>query len=108
MKHFAKKLAIWANNLEKCGGQLALEAAQNGAKLAQRMVPVDSGELRSGIFARQEANGAAVVSAAPHGAMVEFGTSRSGAQPYMQPMAEQMRNEFKTMAIAALKEGMLD
>lgn len=108
MKDFAKKLAAWAGNLEKMKAQLELEAAQRGAELARKYAPVDSGELRAGISVQQEANSAAVISAAPHGIMVEFGTSRSAAQPYMQPMAEQMRSEYETMAIAAMKESMFD
>lgn len=104
MKQFAKRLFAWAKNLETLAPQLEMKAAQQGAELARALAPVDSGELRRGILARRTEGGAAVVSTAPHGAMVEFGTSKSRAQPYMQPMAEKMRSAFGDMAAEAIKE----
>jgi hypothetical protein len=36
--------------------------------------------------------------------MVEYGTSRMAAQPYMAPMAQRMGGEFADMAAQAARE----
>lgn len=100
MKRFERKMAAFAQALEQTMAEAEQAAALEGAERARRLAPVDSGELRNGIHAE----GAAVVSTAPHATMVEFGTTRSTAQPYMQPMAEEMRREFASMARVAAKE----
>lgn len=100
MKGFERKLKLWEKAFEGAAERLEQEAAQEGAELARRYAPVDSGALRNGI----RAEGAAVISTAPHAVMVEFGTARSVAQPYMQPMAEAMRPRFTDLARRAAKE----
>lgn len=100
MKRFERKMASLAQTLEQAATKAEQTAALEGAERARRLAPVDSGKLRNGI----RADGVAVISTAPHAAMVEFGTTRSAAQPYMQPMAEEMRREFADMVRSAAKE----
>lgn len=107
MKHFGKKTRAWAGELERAGEAFAWSAARRGAELAKEFVPVDSGALRASIMTVRSGNGAAVIAAAPYAAMVEFGTRRSGAQPYMQPMAQMMQGELKELARDALREVMV-
>jgi len=104
MMRFLKRMQTWPDALERAGADAARQAAQQGAELARQYAPVDSGELRSGIGVRRDGNGAAVNSAAPHAAMLEYGTSRMAAQPYMLPMAEEMRGRFAEIAADAVKE----
>ena len=101
--------------LERCAGRIralpgALEnavarsvraAAEAAAREARARAPVDSGALRAGISARSDAGtAAAVVSTAPHAAMVEFGTSRMAARPHLLPAASAVREEFFAAARA--------
>ena len=100
--------------LERCAGRIralpgALEnavarsvraAAEAAAREARARAPVDSGALRAGISARSDAGTAAVVSTAPHAAMVEFGTSRMAARPHLLPAASAVREEFFAAARA--------
>lgn len=104
MKRLERKLLAWAESVERAGEEALWTAAQRGAELARCMAPVDSGELRGGIRAIREDSGATVVSTAPHAAMVEYGTVKSAAQPYMLPMAREMRAEFAELARTAAKE----
>ena len=104
MKRLEKKLLAWEEGMERVSAETFWTAAQRGAELARRMAPVDSGELRGGIRAIREDGGAAVVSTGPHAAMVEYGTVKSAAQPYMLPMAQEMRAEFAELARTAAKE----
>lgn len=104
MKRFEEKLRRWAANMQIAGAEAAWAAAQRGAEIARELAPVDSGELRSSINARRSGGSAQVVSSAAHAALLEYGTSRMAAQPYMLPMAEKMRGEYADLAQAALKE----
>lgn len=78
---------------------------QNAAEASRCLAPVDSGELKRGIAVQKygKTEGAAV-SAAPHSAMVEYGTSRMPPQPFMLPAAQDMRREFAGSARAAARE----
>jgi HK97 gp10 family phage protein len=89
----------------------ASQVVRGAAFLCQRAAiqraPVDTGFLRSSITVSaadggQLAPGALTAQVGPeaaYGAFVEFGTSRSGAQPYMTPAAEQAGEWFvQTMA----------
>lgn len=104
MKHFALKLRRWAAGIEPAAEAAVSAAALRGAEAARQLAPVDSGELRGGIVARHGGLQAEVVSSAAHSAMVEFGTSRAAAQPYLLPMAREMRGEFSAGLGGALKE----
>lgn len=52
---------------------------------AQRIVPVDTGELHDSIHAETSAEGMFVVADADHASHVEMGTSKMPAQPYLRP-----------------------
>lgn len=87
--------------LAMAAGEALQEAAQGAALDARARAPVDSGALRQGIEIRALSNGAqAVVSTAPHGAMVELGTRRMAARPYLLPAAEAARAPFNAVARA--------
>lgn len=105
MKRFAGKLAAWQGGLERAGAEAVYASARRAAKIARELAPVDSGELRGKIDA-QMLDGAcgAVVSRAEHAALVEYGASRTPAQPYMRPMARQMRHEFVREMRRVLRE----
>lgn len=64
---------------------------------AQRIVPVDTGELRDSIDG--EANGyvANCYAKAEHSTYVEEGTSKMKAQPYMRPAAKQTEPKLVRM-----------
>lgn len=70
-------------------------SAARAADYARETVPVDSGALRASISPTKEgAQSAAVLAAAPHAAMVEYGTSRMPPRPYMLPAAHMAREGF--------------
>src|SRR5690606_528191 len=64
-------------------------ATRRVEEAAKRYAPVDTGELRSSISSSVSGRGmnarGRVTAAAAHAAHVEWGTSRSPAQPYLRP-----------------------
>ena len=67
--------------------------------------PVDTGYLRSSGFDRDADYGADVVFGAPYSAHVEFGTSRTPAQPYVRPAIDEHEGEIvKAIADEAWRE----
>ena len=102
---FARKLAALPRRMEDAMARAVDEAAVRAAEAARSLAPVDSGELKRGITVRKygKTEGAAV-SAAPHSAMVEYGTSRMPPQPFMLPAAQAVRREFVESARAAARE----
>lgn len=52
---------------------------------ARELCPVDTGALRSSVNVAAEGMSAAVTADVPYAAYVEFGTSKSAAQPYLVP-----------------------
>lgn len=75
----------------------AEEAANRIQRRAKEFVPVDTGRLRDSIRVTQ--TGKASFNVGPgdeveYAEYVEFGTSRSPAQPYMRPALEAERREF--------------
>ena len=102
MRAFAGKLLAMTGRLEAAVQKAAMVAAERCAETARSLVPVDSGELRESIRAGRQGKGAAVIAAAPHAAMVEYGTSRMAPQPYLVPAARQEEEAFaKEMCAAA-------
>lgn len=62
------------------------KAAFDCQRIAQKLVPVDTGFLRSSIQAAHVGNAAwDVVVGAEYGGFVEFGTHRSSGRPYLTP-----------------------
>jgi hypothetical protein len=68
---------------------LALNA---GVESAQRLVPIDTGELHDGIhiIEQTDTNGSYGVTDVEHAEPVEFGTSKMQAQPYLRPSIDAM------------------
>ena len=105
MKKFALKLNRWAAELERAAAEAVFASAGRGADAAKKLAPVKSGELRQSIGVRREGDlQAAVIAAAPHSAMVEYGTSRAPAQPFMLPMAREVSGEFAAALRKAARE----
>lgn len=70
--------------------------AEEMAKIARRLAPVDTGALRDSIAVRLDRrSGTAAATAGDanvdYAAPVEFGTSRQPAQPFMTPAAERVK-----------------
>lgn len=105
MRDFEHKLAGISGHIEAAMAGILKRSAEYTADLARGLAPVDSGRLRDGI--RVEAyggTGAAVISAAAHSAMVEYGTSRMPPQPYLLPAAEAARVVYFEAAATAVRE----
>jgi len=91
--------------MEDAMARIVAASAEHAAETARSLAPVDSGELRRGIGVRRyDKTEGAVVSAAPHSAMVEYGTSRMPPQVFMLPAAQDARVEFLESARAAARE----
>ena len=59
--------------------------AQDIAASARQLAPVRTGKLRDGIIVIEGSNQTEIVSQAPYSLFVEFGTSRTPAQPFLRP-----------------------
>lgn len=104
MNRVEQRLRCWAAALERAAAETVSAAALRGAERAKQLAPVDRGALRDGIGVRADGLQAETISSAAHSAMVEFGTSRAPAQPFMQPTAREMRMEFAAEMEAAVRE----
>ena len=95
------QIIVKFNHLPAIAGRLRSDGAAHveataagiAADAASR-APVDTGELRDSIHSEGSGMGAMVVAAAPHSAYVEYGTSRSPAQPYLWPAVEAARPAY--------------
>lgn len=69
--------------------ELVNEAMEEGVDLAQRLVPIDTGDLQASIGIVKHATPddltGAYAADEDYAEHVEFGTERSPAQPYMRP-----------------------
>lgn len=104
------ELEAYGNRLEAAVGQISLEARQVTMRAAaqvvahaKRIVPVDTGYLRSSIgftktgeAARSGAVIQGVEATAPYAGFVEFGTSRMAAQPFLRPALAAVRKQFRS------------
>lgn len=95
VKHNALEIAAKTAALrDRVGERAAALVADNAAgmaDLARSAVPVDSGELRGSISSAADGS---VTASAPHAAMVEYGTSRMAAQPFILPSARAQADIF--------------
>lgn len=76
------------------------------AESAKARVPVLSGELRDAIHVDAQDEGYYVVAGdddAFYGHMIEFGTSRFPAEPFLIPAAEEQREPLENAVSAALR-----
>jgi HK97 gp10 family phage protein len=61
---------------------------------AQRLVPVDKGDLKASLEVVASSDGADLQAGTDHAVHVEFGTRFMAAQPYLRPAYENRGNEF--------------
>jgi HK97 gp10 family phage protein len=66
--------------------------AQQGLEAAQRLVPVDTGELRDSLHIEDgEAEGSKrIVAGTDHWQFPEFGTSTQAAEPFLRPIIDEL------------------
>ena len=76
--------AIAAQIEEKLGAAVAA-GAEAVAENARSVCPVDTGALRNSIAVTQNGTSAEISANTDYAAYVEFGTSRTAAQPYLVP-----------------------
>lgn len=88
MKRLIQRLNALPNRLLHAAASAAAATAQEACENARLLAPEDTGALRMSISSAQTDGGAAVYAAAPHAAMVEFGTGRMPPRPYMLPAAQ--------------------
>lgn len=101
----AKKSSVYA------GAQAAAEVIYKEAKVR---VPVQSGKLRDSIYQVQSKDNSTDTKAvyhvawnhrkAPHGHLIEFGTSRAPAHPFLRPAYEATKQEAIQAGIDAFKK----
>lgn len=72
-------------------------ALNAGVEGAQRLVPIDTGELHDGIriIEQTETNGSYGVTDVDYAEHVEFGTSKMRAQPYLRPSIDAMKRALR-------------
>ena len=86
----------------------ALEAIGMQAEgYAKMKCPVDTGRLRNSITHTVDVTGrkAIIGSNVTYGKYVEYGTSRTKAQPYLQPAVKDHGDEYSAMVEEFLKNG---
>ena len=76
------------------------ETAQEVLSIAQQLAPVDTGFLRASGHLEGDARGELqkVVFDAEYAGYVEFGTSRSAAQPFLRPAVASIKSRFNRRA----------
>lgn len=75
--------------------KIANETAYEAAEIAKGLCPVDTGFLRESIRVEQTGgNRLKVVVDAEYAAAVEYGTSKSEAQPFLRPALEAVRGRL--------------
>ena len=75
---------------------VALEAVGLQAEgYAKRLCPVDTGNLRNSITHTADEDTAYIGTNVEYAPYVEFGTSKTAAQPYLRPAAQNHSEEYK-------------
>lgn len=75
-----------------------LEAVGLQAEMYAKMLcPVDTGRLRGSITHTTDGECAYIGTNVEYAAYVEYGTSKTQAQPYLQPAAENHADEYKAI-----------
>lgn len=94
LKVIFNRIPELSGDLKRKGEALVEATARKVAADAAQRAPVDTGRLRAGI--RPDVHGLAgfVTSDAPYSHFVEYGTSRTGAQPFMWPAVEAARPDY--------------
>ncbi len=73
------------DDMEKRAAEAVESAARLVVRAARELCPVDTGALRESIDAESDGMSAVITAGAEYAAYVEFGTSKSAAQPYLVP-----------------------
>ncbi len=95
IKRTVARLKTLVSAVEGIGAGAVHAAAEQCAGIARGLVPVDTGALKGSIGVVSGGRYASsVVASAPHAAMVEYGTSKMAAQPYMLPAAQRTAEIF--------------
>ena len=97
-------LAAMPSKAQKAQMKAARNAARNARQQAQAAVPVHTGALRASITVKPLPNGAAVQAGKPYAALVELGSLRTPARPYLLPAAQSV--QYPLQVFNALKEGL--
>ena len=99
-RELAARVAALSGRVTRDAAALAADNASRMAERARECVPVDSGALRAGISASPDGS---VTACAPYAAMVEYGTSRMAARPFMLPSARAQAGLFFKEAREVIK-----
>jgi len=70
---------------------------------AMEICPVDTGRLRASITHAVDGDAAYIGTNVEYAAAVELGTSWQKAQPYLRPACTQHSDEYKELALRAMK-----
>jgi HK97 gp10 family phage protein len=84
-----------AAELKAGRARIVKETAETVRDDAKQRAPVRTGQLRDSIAVEGEGDAARVTVGAPHGVYVEYGTSRSPAQPFLWPAVEAARAGYR-------------
>lgn len=94
--------------IEGAQGRAAERTGVWAAEEAQKLAPVDTGELRDSIayLVRRVQTGYAIVitAGAEHALYVELGTSRMSAQPYLRPVLDKIGQQYQTFLAEEMKK----
>nr|AUN37290.1 hypothetical protein [uncultured bacterium] len=94
-----------ANQAPEAAREALLQTAADITLIAKQLAPVDTGALRDSIGADPvDSLTVRVGSDMPYAPYVEYGTSRSPAQPYLTPAFAQSEETFKTRLAEAMQK----
>ena len=68
-----------------------------GEGYAKMLCPVDTGRLRNSITHTSDGEAAYIGTNVEYAAYVEYGTSKTSAQPFLEPAATQHSDEYKAI-----------
>lgn len=78
---------------EPMADQMFEDLGEQGLEIAQRLVPVDTGELHDSLHTEELDDGepgVRIVAGTDHWMFPEFGTSETPAQPYLRPVLDEL------------------
>lgn len=105
LKSNLSKIARLAPHL---ASEALIQTGADIADIAKQLVPVDTGALRQSIGSVPESSEKVIVGAGngpvDYAAHVEYGTSRSAAQPFLTPAFAQAEETFKKRLAEKMKE----
>ena len=93
--------------LEEMGSKLEAALEEIGLVAegyAKRLCPVDTGNLRNSITHTRDKSAAYIGTNVEYAPYVEMGTSRTRAQPFLRPAAQDHRDTYRRIAEKHLKE----